>query len=268
METLNEVFLFELDLLAERLHLSRFDVQDRIKLRSSKLEAIESHEAPMSDVVKYYERLLTMRLVYDAVERFKVALDFIMKKDHMKRHFDVVKRMDIPSWRFRHALEGNTKYFNEAFLQDFNETFDEIFDLDWIMYGEGLIFKDWYLIFKHYGLKSPKEVEEARQEATIANWKSYDYDKHYDTFRRKTLIKMALNPVGKESIYASIRELSAEIVKRRSDIDKYENLIKKYQQDIRQKKLEIAKMKQKILRHRDYMVGRAFLDMYNDIEKL
>lgn len=34
-----------------------------------------------------------------------------------------------------------------------------------------------------------------------------------------------------------------------------------YQQEIHYKKMEIAKMKLKIQQRRDYMVGRAFLDM-------
>ena len=268
METLNEVFLFEFELLAERLQLSRVALQNRIKLRSSKLEAIKNHDVPMSDVVKYHERLLTIRLVYDAVERFKVALDFIIKRYRYKSRYYVAQRMDLSNWRFRRALEGNTKFFNEAFLQNFNKTFDEVFDLEWIMYGDGLMFKDEYLLLMHYGLKSPKEVEEFRRQATIANMKSHDYDKYYDTFRRKIIIKKALNPEENYIIYSAIRDLSKEIVENRNEIALYEEKVKAYQQEIRYKTMEIAKLKQQIHRHRDFMVGLAFLEFYDDIQRL
>ena len=268
METLNEVFLFELEMLAERLHLSKTTVERRIGLRSSKMDAIKSHQAPMSDVKKYYEKVLSQKLVYDALDRFKIAFDFIMKRNRFKGRYDVAKRMDISTWRFRRALEGNTKFFNEGFLQNFNETFGEIFDLDWIMYGEGLMFKDEYLILKNYGLRNAIAVEEAKQQATSAYKKTHDYDKYYDTFHRKILIKKALNPDENNDIYRSIRELSKEIIESRNEIDKYEKLVKSYQQEIHYKEMEIAKLKQKIHRHRDYMIGRVFLDLYNDIEKL
>ena len=268
METLNEVFLFEFELLAERLHLSKETVGRRIGLRSSKMEAIKSHHAPMSDVKKYYEKVLTQKLVYDALDRFKVAFDFIMKRYRFKGRNYVAQRMDLSNWRFRRALEGNTKFFNEAFLQTFNKTFDEVFDLEWIMYGDGLMFKDEYLLLMHYGLKSPKEVEEFRRQATIANMKSHDYDKYYDTFRRKILIKKALNPEENYIIYSAIRDLSKEIVENRNEIALYEEKVKAYQQEIRYKTMEIAKLKQQIHRHRDFMVGLAFLEFYDDIQRL
>ena len=268
MESLTDILLFELELLAERLHLGVTTVQRRLGLRPYKMNAIRNHLAPMSDVKEYYEKVLTQKLVYDALDRFNVAFDFIMKRYSFRRRNDVAVRMDISGWRFRRIFEGNTQFFNELFLQDFNETFDDIFDLDWIMYGEGLMFKDEYLLIKKYGLKSAKAVEEAKRRATISNMKTYDYDKYYDTFRRKVLVKKAMNPEDNKIIFSTIRELSKEIVESKNAIERYENTIKEYQQEIRYKKMEIAKMKQKIQQRRDYMVGRAFLDMYNDIENL
>ena len=98
--------------------------------------------------------------------------------------------------------------------------------------------------------------------------KSHDYDKYYDTFRRKILIKKALNPEENYIIYSAIRDLSKEIVENRNEIALYEEKVKAYQQEIRYKTMEIAKLKQQIHRHRDFMVGLAFLDFYYDIERL
>lgn len=268
METFNEVFLFELDMLAERKHLSVQTVQRQLGLRSHMMSSIRDGLASTSDISYYYEKVLTESLIIDALDRFMVAFDFIMKKHHLRGKLDFAKRMDISMWRLRRVLQGRPNFFNEEFLWDFNKTFGDIFDIEWIMYGEGLMFKDDYHIVKNYGLHSSKEVEEAKRQATIANRKTHDYDRYYDSFRRKLLVKTAMNSDDEKTIFRSIRELSKEIVESKKEIDSYEKRIKDYQQEIRYRNMEIAKLKQKIQNHRNYMVGRAFLEFYDDIERL
>ena len=67
--------------------------------------------------------------------------------------------------------------------------------------------------------------------------KSHDYDKYYDTFWRKILIKKALNPEENHIIYSAIRDLSKEIIESRNEIALYEEIVKEYQQEIRYKTL-------------------------------
>ena len=79
METFNEVFLFELEMLAERKHLSVQTVQRQLGLRSHMMSSIRDGLASNSDISYYYEKVLTESLNFDALDRFMVAFDFIMK---------------------------------------------------------------------------------------------------------------------------------------------------------------------------------------------
>ena len=63
--------------------------------------------------------------------------------------------MNYKEGTFSRALKGNPDCLTDNFLRTFNSTFDNIFNIDWLLKGEGSMFSDEYTTFNPVGVAKP-----------------------------------------------------------------------------------------------------------------
>lgn len=73
-------------------------------------------------------------------ERLKKAIDYLRGEGVIRWDKDVASKMGADPANLSSALKGNETYLTERFLHRFNEAFDNIFDIDWLISGNGAMF--------------------------------------------------------------------------------------------------------------------------------
>ena len=70
-------------------------------------------------------------------ERLKEAFIYLKNQGKVHTQADVAKKMNATAPNISAALKGEKKVITDSFLKRFNSAFDEVFNLDWLMTGEG-----------------------------------------------------------------------------------------------------------------------------------
>lgn len=65
------------------------------------------------------------------------AYNHLRSKGIVHTQQDVAEKMKSPKSNISRAFSGDEKYLTNSFLIRFNKTFDEIFNIDWLLTGEG-----------------------------------------------------------------------------------------------------------------------------------
>ena len=72
--------------------------------------------------------------------RFNEAFNFLRMKGRIKTQKECANLMNYKEGTFSRALKGNPDCLTDNFLRTFNSTFDNIFNIDWLLKGEGSMF--------------------------------------------------------------------------------------------------------------------------------
>lgn len=75
-------------------------------------------------------------------ERLQKAVSYLRYNNIIDKDKDVAAKMGADASTVSHALKGNEKSLTDRFLRRFNEAFDEVFNIDWLLTGEGEMLKD------------------------------------------------------------------------------------------------------------------------------
>jgi len=78
----------------------------------------------------------------DRSERFKKAYEYLRFNGFTQSQKDLADRMQATAPNVSKALKGDSKYLTDNFLRRFNDTFDSIFNLQWLILGEGDMLKE------------------------------------------------------------------------------------------------------------------------------
>ena len=70
-------------------------------------------------------------------ERFWNAYRYLYTLGYVRNQKELAEKMDAHASSISRAMTGDTKYLTEQFLQRFNVSFDNMFNLDWLLYGRG-----------------------------------------------------------------------------------------------------------------------------------
>lgn len=70
-------------------------------------------------------------------DRLKKAYDYLVYEKLINNQQDLASAMKYSRASISKALNGYEGYLTESFLKKFNETFNNIFNLDWLITGEG-----------------------------------------------------------------------------------------------------------------------------------
>lgn len=70
-------------------------------------------------------------------ERFRTAFEYVRSKDSSLTQVSVAKKMGAGEATLSSALAGNPKSLTDKFLKRFNAAFDGIFNIKWLLTGEG-----------------------------------------------------------------------------------------------------------------------------------
>ncbi len=70
-------------------------------------------------------------------ERFKKAYNYLIFKELISSQKELAKAMNTSAPCVSYAMNGNEKYLTNKFLIRMNNTFDNIFSEDWLLYGKG-----------------------------------------------------------------------------------------------------------------------------------
>lgn len=65
------------------------------------------------------------------------AMNYLIYKKMISSQEELAKKMSITKESVSRALNGNKSYLTDKFLNKFNETFDGVFDINWLLKGEG-----------------------------------------------------------------------------------------------------------------------------------
>lgn len=87
--------------------------------------------------------------------RFNEAFNFLRMKGRIKTQKECANLMNYKEGTFSRALKGNPDCLTDNFLRTFNSTFDNIFNIDWLLKGEGSMFSDEYTTFNPVGMAKP-----------------------------------------------------------------------------------------------------------------
>ncbi|TFD96725.1 helix-turn-helix transcriptional regulator [Dysgonomonas capnocytophagoides] len=75
-------------------------------------------------------------------ERLKDAYNYLRSKGIIHTQKDLSLKMGTDQGNISNALKGSEKYLTDKFLEKFNEAFDDIFNISWLLTGEGLMLKE------------------------------------------------------------------------------------------------------------------------------
>ncbi|WP_291104499.1 MULTISPECIES: S24 family peptidase [unclassified Dysgonomonas] len=70
-------------------------------------------------------------------ERFLKAFNYLRGEGIINTQLDLADKMSANNVNIGYALKGNKSYLTDKFLNRFNETFDGIFDINWLLKGDG-----------------------------------------------------------------------------------------------------------------------------------
>lgn len=69
--------------------------------------------------------------------RLKEAFEYLKSRGIVHKQKDVADIMQSPESNVSRAFKGDVKYLTEGFLRRFNESFNNLFNDDWLLTGEG-----------------------------------------------------------------------------------------------------------------------------------
>lgn len=70
-------------------------------------------------------------------DRFLFAYGYVVEKYLIKNQTEVAEKMGSTQQNVSAARKGNIKVLTDSFLKRFNNAFDNTFNIDWLLYGEG-----------------------------------------------------------------------------------------------------------------------------------
>lgn len=73
----------------------------------------------------------------EAKERLNLAYEHLRKKGIVHIQQDVADIMGVRKENISRAFNGNAKYLTRGFLERFNKAFGDIFDINWLITGDG-----------------------------------------------------------------------------------------------------------------------------------
>lgn len=77
----------------------------------------------------------------ERADRFKKAFEYLRYSGLATTQMEVAQKMGSQRSNVSSALNGNDKYLTDSLLKKFNVAFGNIFDVDWLMTGEGSMLK-------------------------------------------------------------------------------------------------------------------------------
>lgn len=77
----------------------------------------------------------------ERVDRFKKAFEYLRYNGLATTQLDVAKKMGSQRSNISSALNGNERYLTDNLLAKFNEAFGGVFNVNWLITGEGSMLK-------------------------------------------------------------------------------------------------------------------------------
>lgn len=78
----------------------------------------------------------------DKVERFKMAYEYLRNRGMVHTQKDLAEIMQATPPHVSSAFKGDARFLTDKFLQRFNHSFGEVFNLQWLILGEGDMLKE------------------------------------------------------------------------------------------------------------------------------
>lgn len=78
----------------------------------------------------------------DREKNINEAVNYLIYKKMISSQEELAKKVGVAKESISRALNGNKSYLTDKFLNKFNETFDNIFNINWLLYGDGEMLKD------------------------------------------------------------------------------------------------------------------------------
>lgn len=91
----------------------------------------------IAEYLLFLDLLTIIFAVMEKVERFKQAFDYIKGQGYIHTQKDVANKMAAGEGSISKALKGDDATLTDRFLQRFNSAFGSVFNIDWLLYGEG-----------------------------------------------------------------------------------------------------------------------------------
>lgn len=73
----------------------------------------------------------------DKTERFQEAFEYLRAQGKVHTQIEAAAKMGATSQNFSAAMNGNLKLLTDKFLKRFNAAFDGVFNIKWLLTGEG-----------------------------------------------------------------------------------------------------------------------------------
>lgn len=77
----------------------------------------------------------------EVVNMLPLAMAYLKEKHIIMSQKDLAEKMDADATTLSRAIKGQERYLTEKFLYRFNTATNGIFNLDWLLYGEGEMLK-------------------------------------------------------------------------------------------------------------------------------
>lgn len=99
-------------------------------------------------------------------ERLNTAFNYLIGQSRYKTQKEAASIIGIDQGNLSNALKGVEKYLTDSFIERFNEAFDNTFNLDWLLSGEGeMLSEESRLDIKP--IYQPKYTEKVEEQTSI-----------------------------------------------------------------------------------------------------
>lgn len=78
----------------------------------------------------------------ERADRFNKAYEYLKNRGMVHTQKELAAKMQATAPHVSLAMKGESKYLTDNFLRRFNDTFDSIFNLQWLILGEGDMLKE------------------------------------------------------------------------------------------------------------------------------
>lgn len=78
----------------------------------------------------------------ERADRFNKAYEYLKNRGMLHTQKELAAKMKATAPHVSLAMKGESKYLTDNFLRRFNDTFDSIFNLQWLILGEGDMLKE------------------------------------------------------------------------------------------------------------------------------
>ena len=97
----------------------------------------------------------------ELMKRFQDAYDYLYHNGYIKSKTELAKIMGAGRTSISYAYNGRPEYLNEKFLIKFSNSFPGVFNLDWLLTGDGEMLKK--------AQEAPKPNEMQRTNSILLN---------------------------------------------------------------------------------------------------